>query len=81
MIIIIIILLFTSDISTPPTLSPLQLVETSSLGLYSVNWTLDDGEEEEERNNSRSFQTLLLNITSVANDESNITTTVYRNMV
>lgn len=79
--IIIIILLFTSDISTPPTLSPLQLVETSSLGLYSVNWTLDDGEEEEERNNSRSFQTLLLNITSVANDESNITTTVYRNMV
>ena len=81
MIIIIIILLFTSDISTPPTLSPLQLIETSSLGLYSVNWTLDDGEEEEERNNSRSFQTLLLNITSVANDESNITTTVYRNMV
>lgn len=80
--IIIIILLFTSDILTPPTLSPLQLVETSSLGLYSVNWTLDDGEEEEERNNSRSFETLLLNITSVANDESNITTTtVYRNMV
>ena len=69
-----------SDTITLPTM---KFEETSTLGLFNVNWTLNGIEklkEVETKEWANATWTLLLNITAVSYDEMN-KTTVFKNIV